>query len=129
MGGILIYGSKTIILAFENLFNSMYTFFLTMNIDGADVGASISFSSIGSKLTENLSNGSGTLGIGATLLVFILMLTMCWQFAMYIVEVVERYIVLGVLYYMSPWHVPWLAVAPHQASLEHTYAWLAVNYC
>ena len=102
MGGILIYGSKTIILAFENLFNSMYTFFLTMNIDGADVGASISFSSIGSKLTENLSNGSGTLGIGATLLVFILMLTMCWQFAMYIVEVVERYIVLGVLYYMSP---------------------------
>lgn len=102
MGGILIYGSKTIILAFENLFNTIYKTFLTVEIDGAAVGAKISFGDTVSKMMENASNGTGTLGLGATLLVFILILTMCWQFAMYIIEVVERYIVLGVLYYMSP---------------------------
>lgn len=101
VGGIMIYGSQTIILAFERVFNAMYKFFLTVEVNGASLDAKVSFSETITKLNDSLVDG-GLVNLATTLLVFLLLLTMCWQFAMYIMEIVERYIVLGVLYYMSP---------------------------
>lgn len=105
----LIYNGGPVILAVQRYFNVFYKYILTIDLDGAAVDAAFSFSGCINAIHENLtsSNGAEVIAndvgsIGALFLVLLFTVILAWQLLMYIIEVVERYVVLGVLYYTCP---------------------------
>lgn len=119
VAGIFIYMGPSLIRIFQNVFNQFYEFMLTMKLEGVAVEGNVSFDYMGAivlgALGGTIAGPSGVTGglvLADTLngdfslvaLIFgaILMLLIVYEFLMFILEVVERYVVLGVLYYMAP---------------------------
>lgn len=101
--GVFIAGGQPVIWTFETLFNTFYSYLLRVNIDGASVEGTVNFTGMSQNFAEAASGGSGeSVGLGGLLLVLLLSLVIIYQFVMFMIEVVERYVVLGVLYYTSP---------------------------
>ena len=118
IAGILIFFGPTLIRVFENLFNKFYSFILQMNIDGAAIDPQTQFDAIFSgaistfdatDATELAATGGmsaitaqGDFSITSLLIGLIFSLLIMYEFVMFILEAVERYVVLGVLFYFSP---------------------------
>lgn len=107
IAGCLIYAGRPIIYFFEGFFNIIYGALLNAKLtEGADTA--IDFSGVSEKMTTAMSGGgsggaTSTAGsIGALLLTLFLLLMLVYQFIMYLIEMAERYIVLGILYYTCP---------------------------
>lgn len=110
IAGCLIYAGQPIIYFFEGFFNTIYSALLDANLsEGSDVA--IDFLGVSEKMTSAMSDGTtetasgaaSTAGsIGALLLTLLLLVMLTYQFIMFLIEMAERYIVLGVLYYTCP---------------------------
>lgn len=108
IAGCLIYAGQQIIYIFEDFFNIIYGALLNAKLSEA-TEAAIDFSGISDNMTTALASGDSAGGptstagsIGALLLTLFLLLMLAYQFIMYLIEMAERYIVLGVLYYTCP---------------------------
>lgn len=108
IAGCLIYAGQRIIYIFEGFFNIIYGALLNAKLSEA-TEAAIDFSGISDNMTTALASGDSAGGptstagsIGALLLTLFLLLMLAYQFIMFLIEMAERYIVLGVLYYTCP---------------------------
>lgn len=108
--GLFIYIGADIIYILEDFISYIYEFIL--NIGGADT--SMHFYSMANNVAS-ITSGSGAAGnsdvlasdmagtsLGSLFVTFIMTLWLAYQFFLYMVEVVERYVLLGVLYYTAP---------------------------
>lgn len=106
ISGVFVCAGKPLILYFERFFGYFYDFFLKVEINGAAVSANPDFTGMTANLTEAVSGGEAvaeaTIGVGGLIVVLLLTLLIVYQFIMYLIEVVERYVVLGILFYTSP---------------------------
>lgn len=103
--GIGIYFAQSVIRIFEGFFNIFYLWFLNED-------TSIDFSGFVDNMKGCVAGADGgsiatisvdsAMSVGGLLLVLIFTLLIAWQFLMYLMELAERYIVLGFLYYSSP---------------------------
>lgn len=101
--GFLILNGTVIVWFFEGLFNTFYSFLLSVEVDGAVMEGSVAFTEMSQNFSSAVnSNPEESLGLGGLLLVLLLSLLIIYQFVMFMIEVVERYVVLGFLYYTSP---------------------------
>lgn len=106
IAGILIYCGRYIIYTFEGFFNIIYTALLSVNLEGE--ASTIDFSGISENMTTALTKSvpeqvvSGAGNVGGTILTLFLLFMLTYQFIMFLIEMVERYIVLGILYYTCP---------------------------
>lgn len=107
IAGILIYCGHFIIYTFEDLFNTMYGALLSVKLTSE--ATAIDFTGVSEKMTSALtesSSGSNVTAaagsVGGTILSLLLLLMLVYQFIMFLIEIAERYIVLGVLYYTCP---------------------------
>ena len=93
--GVFIYTAKSVVVVAEGLFAQFYNFLL--NVESLD--RSGLFSNLLDSMMDVFTQNSG---IGDLLLILIFILALSKQYIHYLVEVVERYVVLGVLIYTSP---------------------------
>lgn len=91
--GIGIYASTQMIRIAESFFSVLYQQIL------GTARAGITFSFGTPDLTLVLGAVDGLVG---TLLTLLFSLLIGWEFLMFLAEIVERYVILGVLYYTSP---------------------------
>lgn len=105
--GIGIYCSTTLISIAQKLFNSFYSYLLTgsnLPWSGRSLGADL-WATMTTNLTEAFNDTAATGGqvsVGSLAITLIMMIVIAVQFLTYMIEVVERYVLLGVLYYTSP---------------------------
>lgn len=118
VAGLTVYMGPTLITFFEGLFNSFYNFLLTMTIEGVPVSGEVTFDIMAGTATSVMAAGispgttlatqtaadvvSGDFSLIALLAALILTILIVYEFVMFILECIERYVVLGVLFYMSP---------------------------
>lgn len=103
VAGFLIFNGTTLVWVFEGLFNKFYSYLLTVEVDGASMQGTVAFTEMSQNFASAVnSNPEESLGLGGLLLVLLLSILIIYQFVMFMIEVVERYVVLGFLYYTSP---------------------------
>lgn len=112
--GIFIYWSTRVIVVAEHIAATFYSYILNLGEEttgltlfsgfvkdfavGMGTATPDSFTDRLGDLTSPLANGS----LGQLLIILLLVIWLAYQFFLYIIEVVERYVLLGVLYYTSP---------------------------
>lgn len=102
--GILIASGTVVVGAFEELFNAFYTYILQVEINGATMPAAVNFTEMTSSFGDAVTAGAGeeAMSAGGLILILLMTLLIIYQFVFFMLEVAERYVVLGVLYYTSP---------------------------
>lgn len=106
IAGILIYSGRFIIYTFEGFFNTMYGALLSVKLTSE--ATAIDFTGVSEKMTSSLnesaagSHVAAAGSVGGTILSLLLLFMLVYQFIMFLIEIAERYIVLGVLYYTCP---------------------------
>lgn len=106
--GIFVVIGKDVIYYIQNIFATFYNGLLTMTIDGASMPLETDFSAFSNDMLSTVQGGStgaavdAAIGLGGALLILLLIALVAYQFVMYMIEVVERYVVLGILYYTAP---------------------------
>lgn len=101
IAGCLIYAGQKIIYIFEGFFNIIYGALLNANL-GELTGTNITFTGFFTNASHIPVSAEVTVGIGKILLTLLLLLMLVYQYIMFLIEIAERYIVLGVLYYTCP---------------------------
>lgn len=99
IAGCLIYGGQPIIYIFEGFFNTIYRALLNLNFTADKVDWA--WTGFLDTLLADLGLSTDS-SIGGLLLALLLLLMLVYQFIMFLIEIAERYIVLGVLYYTCP---------------------------
>lgn len=98
--GILLSYSKSIIYIMEDFFSNFYTFLLTVKLDGNNTVLTSGFTDFADQASATLADQAAA--TGALVLTFILLVMIGYQFVMYTLECVERYILIGIMMYLSP---------------------------
>lgn len=118
IAGVFISAATTVIGFAEDIFCQFYDYMLTMDLS---IGTNLTTAAAVDNIFKGVSDGilavvsssanatvAGAVAaqaapsIAEMLFVLLLLLAVVYEFVMYMIEIVERYIVLGVLYYTSP---------------------------
>lgn len=105
--GCSIYLSKQIIYIFEGIFNIFYQYFLGSNYSLSFSGFVTLLQNAGTYVNHAAFDPVGEvvdtqLTIPVLLFTLVILIFITYQFLMYLLEIVERYVVLGILMYTSP---------------------------
>lgn len=95
---VLIYFAKPIFLYILNIAKAPYTALMDISMSGEN----FTFTGIEGALKNGLVNIVAIISVVGLLLITILMIALGWNYFKLLLEVVERYIVVGVLCYTSP---------------------------
>ena len=95
---VLIYFAKPIFLYVLRIATAPYTALLNLPMTSED----FTFAGIEGTLKSGLASIIGVASVVGLILIIILMVTLGWNYFKLLLEVVERYIVVGVLCYTSP---------------------------
>lgn len=98
--GVLIAFSHKIIYFFETCFNSVYKGFRTLLIDERKLLSEDNIGDIFS--TDTISNGNIVEELALTVLCVIIGFALLFNLFRLMMEIFQRYIILGLLYYMAP---------------------------
>ena len=82
---------------------------------------------VGGVAVDLISPISKVKSLGQLIIILLLVLWLAYQFFLYIVEVVERYVLLGVLYYTSPMDLHLQGANLRETFLARGSKWLVVN--
>lgn len=95
---VLIWFAKPIFLYILQIARAPYT--ALMDITTSDAG--FKFAGVEAVMKNGLTNFISTLSVVGEILVLILMISLGWNYFKLLLEVVERYVVVGILCYTSP---------------------------
>lgn len=104
ISGVFVIAGKPLIMVFQQFFAAFYNYILNVQIDGANVSILPNFNGMVGNLTNAVGGGTAdaTVGLGGLIITLLLTLLIIYQFIMFLIEIVERYVVLGMLIYTSP---------------------------
>ena len=102
VAGIGIRIAPTLVGIFENIFNLFYNFLLGNTVFGWSFSSPGKWVALNSVLNpfEIVDNAVSSVAVLVFELIFLLLLS--YRLVIFLIEVVERYVILGVLYYTSP---------------------------
>ncbi len=95
---LLIAYSKQIFLLVLDIARAPYTALMDATMDPG----AFTFAGIESVLTNGLTTIIGALTIVGSILIIVMMISLGWNYFKMLLECVERYVLVGVLYYTSP---------------------------